>query len=109
MQTDTFNGALGAKDELLNMISMFRVLLLSALVLHAAFIVSFLCAYQLFGQDVASVVYHNGKGAWIVLPHYAWMVDFTLWSLATLGMILCQRWARTFFYFSRASRPPLRW
>lgn len=79
------------------MVSIFRFLLIGSLVLYAGFIASFIFASQVFGEDVAGVLYHNGKGAWVALPPFTWMIELLLWSLATIGMLLFQSWARTLF------------
>ena len=78
-------------------IRLFRTLVVASLLLYYAFFASFIFSSQLFGDEQASVLAYNGRGALLTLPSLVfWSLQF-LWAVSAVGMVLFQRWARTLF------------
>lgn len=77
--------------------SIFRFLVLSSLFLYYIWYASFLFSIQVWGVEVAEVLMHGGREAWLTIPSDLVLVLPVMWTIATAGMFFYKRWSRVLF------------
>jgi hypothetical protein len=70
-----------------------------SLLLYYAVIASYLFSAALFGADMAAVLAHNGRDAWVTPPFHFWLILQFLWAATAVGLFFFLRWGRTLFLF----------